>query len=161
MSGTQSREGLLVQDARRFSELTEKKRDLNAELRDLNQELSQVESDLVEDMLAADTQNLTIGSYTLYQYNYLSVRARDRDHVRLARALFDCGREDLLIVGSQRLRSEVREEEDLESLPPQIRERSPWSASRRWAPGRQADGPRVLFLSRVRRADLCPSRQRW
>jgi hypothetical protein len=122
MPDAQSREGLLVQDARRFSELTEKKRHLQAELRNLNQELSQVESDLIEGMVAANMQNMTIRGFNLYLYNRLSVRAKDSDHVRLARALFDCGREDLLIVGSQRLRSEVREEEDLESLPPQIRE---------------------------------------
>jgi hypothetical protein len=122
MPEAQSREALLVEDARRFSDLTEKKRNIEAELRDVKKELAQVESDLIEGMVAGGVQNMTIGGFNLYLYNRLSVRAKDRDHVRLARALFDCGREDLLIVGSQRLRSEVREEEDLEALPPQIRE---------------------------------------
>lgn len=122
MAEAQSREALLVEDARRFSDLTEKKRNIEAKLRDVKKELAQVESDLIEGMVAGGVQNMTIGGFNLYLYNRLSVRAKDRDHVRLARALFDCGREDLLIVGSQRLRSEVREEEDLEALPPQIRE---------------------------------------
>ena len=122
MAEAQTREGVLVGDARRFSELTERKRNLEGELRDLKTQLAQVESDLIEGMVAADMQNMTIGGFNLYLYNRLSVRAAGGDHIGLARALFDCGREDLIIIGPQRLAAEVREEEDVEALPPEIRE---------------------------------------
>jgi len=119
---TQTRQRVLVEDAHRFARLTERKRGLHAELRDVEGELAQVESNLIEGMVAAGMQNMTIGGFNLYLYNRLSVRAKDGDHARLAQALFDCGREDLIIIGPQRLAAEVREEEDAEALPPEIRE---------------------------------------
>jgi len=113
---------MVAADAQRFAELTGRKRDAEAQLRDIRRQVAEVEGALIEGMVASDMQNLTIGGFTLYLYNEMSVRARDRDHLRLARALLDSGREDLIVVGSQRLRAEVRSDEDLEALPPEIRE---------------------------------------
>jgi len=115
-------EQVLIAQARRFSELTHRKRELEGQLGEVKRKRREVEQNLVTGMLGADVQNMTVGGFQLYVYNRLSVRARDKDHIRLARVLFDIGREDLIVIGPQRLGAAVREEDDVEALPPELRE---------------------------------------
>jgi len=115
-------EQVLIAQARRFSELTDRKRELEGQLGEVKRKRREVEQNLVTGMLGADVQNMTVGGFQLYVYNRLSVRARDKDHIRLARVLFDIGREDLIVIGPQRLGAAVREEDDIEALPPELRE---------------------------------------
>ena len=117
-----SQQRLLTDDAQDYVRLTERKRAVQRDLNEVNERLRVVETNVIDGMLAAQVQNLTILGYTVYVRNQLYARAKDGDHVRLVRALLDGGREDLIVMGVQRLKGELRDEETLAGLPETIRD---------------------------------------
>lgn len=100
----------LTSRLRRWVELTDQKRDLEAQVRKIADELGTIEPDLLEDLALSGMTSATVDGMTVYQQREFFANLKDgTDKQAALQAFLDAGHADLVILGWQGLRALVRE----------------------------------------------------
>jgi len=110
----------LVAEAKEWVRLYDQKKGVERELNEVKAQLALAAEALVGSMLEAGVQGIKTAGRNVFVQNNLHVKSKDKDHAGLARACFDSGRPDLIVIGTSRLKSECGDEEALAGLPPAI-----------------------------------------
>lgn len=121
--------GLDMDDVRRFIELTEKKRELDAEIRALNEQLGELDERLQEGFVQDGVDKITADGFTVYirKQFWASVAGRDalgktESTLRAIDVLRANGLSHMVTLGTQSVSSLFRDEEAVAELPPDVRE---------------------------------------